>query len=125
MCGIVYCEKRGQEAAPFCIQRKRWIMAREFAKAFYGSAAWKKCRAAYIAYRKSIDGGMCESCHEKPGYIVHHKTEIQPWNIDDPEVTLNFHNLKYDCHICHNKENNKDIVEGLVEYEFTPDGDVL
>lgn len=100
-------------------------MAREFAKAFYSSAAWKKCRAAYIAQRKSIDGGMCETCHEKPGYIVHHKTELQPWNIDDPDVALSFSNLKYDCHICHNKENRKDEVDGLVQYTFDESGEAV
>lgn len=100
-------------------------MAREFAKAFYNSSKWKKCRLGYIAHRKSIDGGMCESCRERPGYIVHHKIELQPWNINNPDVALNFENLKYDCHICHNKENNKDIVNGLVDYEFTVDGDIV
>ena len=55
-------------------------MAREFAKAFYKSKEWLKVRAAYIAKRKSIDGGLCESCHEKPGYIVHHKIELTPEN---------------------------------------------
>lgn len=100
-------------------------MAREFAKAFYSSRQWKKCRESYIAKRRAIDGGMCETCHDKPGYIVHHKIELQPWNINNPDVALNFNNLKYDCHICHNKENNKDVVEGLVDYDFGPDGEVM
>lgn len=99
-------------------------MAKEFAKSFYNSAEWKKCRRSYIAYRRGVDGGMCESCHEKPGYIVHHKEELQPWNINDPDITLGFDNLKYDCHICHNKENCKDEVEGLAEYVFLENGEV-
>ncbi len=99
-------------------------MAREFAKAFYNSTAWKKCRAAYIAYRQRIDGGMCESCHDAPGYIVHHKIELTPENIHDPEISLNFRNLKYDCHVCHQKENAGDGVPGLVQYEFSPDGEI-
>ena len=65
-------------------------MAREFAKSFYNSAAWKKCRLAYIAYRKRVDGGMCESCHEVAGYIVHHKTELTPENINNPDIALGF-----------------------------------
>lgn len=103
----------------------KYSMAREFAKQFYNSARWKKCRSSYISYRRSIDGGMCETCHEVPGYIVHHKEELQPWNINDPDVTLNFDNLKYDCHICHNKENKGEVVEGLADYAFTEDGDVV
>lgn len=99
-------------------------MAREFAKAFYAGKAWKRCRAAYIARREAADGGMCESCHGRPGYIVHHKVELSPWNINDPDVTLNHDNLKYDCHICHNREGRGgDRVEGLVAYEFSADGE--
>lgn len=98
-------------------------MAKEFAKAFYNSTAWKKCRTAYIAYRQRVDGGMCESCHEVPGYIVHHKIELTPENINDPDIALNFGNLKYDCHVCHQRENANEI-SGLVKYSFTPDGEM-
>ncbi len=82
-------------------------MAREFAKAFYNSKQWKECRRAYIAQRMAADGGMCETCHEVP------------------EITLNFSNLKYDCHVCHQKEN-KGEMEGVhfVQYGFTEEGEV-
>ncbi|MEC2597285.1 HNH endonuclease, partial [Bacillus cereus] len=36
-------------------------MAKEYAKRFYKSTAWKKCRGAYIA--ATLDG-MCEHCKE-------------------------------------------------------------
>lgn len=36
-------------------------MAREFAKKFYNSKAWRKCRTTYIEHRVAIDGGMCET----------------------------------------------------------------
>lgn len=101
-------------------------MAREFAKAFYSSAAWKKCRAAYISHRQSVDGGLCEECHDRAGYIVHHKTELTPENIGNPDVTLSFSNLKYVCLDCHNREHGycaEDI--GLVRYCFTADGDIV
>lgn len=100
-------------------------MAKEFAKVFYNSKEWKRCRAAYIAHRVSIDGGMCETCHEVPGYIVHHKEELTPENINNPDVALSFDNLKYDCHVCHNKENKKEEVEGLVKVDFDEDGNVI
>lgn len=100
-------------------------MAKEFAKPFYNSGQWKKCRAAYIKYRESIDGGLCESCHERTGYIVHHKTELNPENINDPNISLDFRNLKYDCHICHNKEESKGNALGLVTYTFGEDGDII
>lgn len=72
----------------------------------------------------AADGGMCESCHERPGYIVHHKKELTPWNINDPDIALNHGNLKYDCHACHNKERGRqDVADGLVGYVFDADGE--
>lgn len=102
-------------------------MAREFSKAFYKSGAWKKCRAGYISYRKSVDGGLCESCHERPGYIVHHKEELTPENINNPDIALGFNNLKYDCIECHNRENGRGAGEtpGLVQYVFGKDGEII
>lgn len=75
-------------------------MAREFSKAFYNSAAWRKCRDAYVQSRF----GMCERCPE-PGLIVHHKIVLSPENINDPFVTLNWDNLELLCLDCHNREH--------------------
>lgn len=80
-------------------------MAKEFAKAFYKSKAWLKCRESYIAEREAIDGGICETCHEQPGYIVHHKILLAPDNINNPDISLNHSFLKYDCKDCHDKED--------------------
>lgn len=78
-------------------------MAKEFAKAFYKSKKWKDCRAGYIAERKSIDGGMCERCHEAPGYIVHHKIVLTNGNINNPDITLNADNFEFLCKQCHDE----------------------
>jgi 5-methylcytosine-specific restriction protein A len=88
-------------------------MAQEFAKAFYNSTAWKKCRASYIAsvYHQ------CERCANGTiGYIVHHKILLTQHNIDDPTVTLNHDNLEYLCQDCHNREHNsgQTVANGLV-----------
>ena len=87
-------------------------MAKEFAKAFYKSKAWQKCRDAYIAERIAIDGGLCEECQEELGYIVHHKILLTPGNINDPDIALNYDHLKYVCKRCHDYEEahfvNKD-----------------
>lgn len=80
-------------------------MAHEYAVSFYQSRAWKNCRKSFIANRVSIDGGICEVCKKDLGHIVHHKTYITPDNINNPETTLNFNNLAYVCHDCHNKEH--------------------
>lgn len=79
-------------------------MAKEFAKIFYKSPEWRKCRESYIAKRKAIDGGMCETCHERLGYYVHHKVLLTPDNITDPMVTLNHDLLEYACKHCHDRK---------------------
>lgn len=76
-------------------------MAKEFAKSFYNSKEWKKCKASYI---KSVHG-LCERC-DKRGYIVHHKKELTPNNINDPNITLSHGNLEYLCLDCHNAEHD-------------------
>lgn len=54
-------------------------MAKEWAKDFYKSSAWKKCREGFI---KSVYG-LCQRCG-KPGHIVHHKEVLTQQNINDP-----------------------------------------
>ena len=68
---------------------------------FYKTRSWERCRAAYIARRHGIDGGLCEICRENLGVIVHHKIHLNARNMHDPEVTLNQDNLQYVCHHCH------------------------
>ena len=80
-------------------------MAREFAKAFYRSQAWKKARGAYIDERCAVDGGLCELCQEEPGTEVHHKIFLRPENIDDENITLNPENFMLLCFDCHQREH--------------------
>lgn len=76
-------------------------MAKEFAKSFYKSKAWKQCRAAYAA---SV-GGLCERCLRNgivtAGEIVHHKIHVTPGTINDPSVLLSWSNLELVCRECH------------------------
>lgn len=76
-------------------------MAKEFAKAFYNSKKWWKCKQSYINKRIMIDGGLCEECRQKPGYIVHHKINLTSDNISNPEISLNHKLLEYVCKDCH------------------------
>lgn len=78
---------------------------KEFAKHFYKSKTWQRCRQAFIAERIIIDGGLCQRCYTAPGYIVHHKVHLTPKNINNPNITLNHSNLEYVCHDCHNDEH--------------------
>lgn len=82
-------------------------MAKEFAKKFYSSGAWVNCRNGYAAYR----GYLCENCLAKgiykSGEQVHHIIELDPTNIDNPEISLSWDNLKLLCRDCHAKEHSK------------------
>ena len=81
-------------------------MARDFAEAFYKSDEWQSCRDSYISSRIAVDGGICERCHDKLGYIVHHKKHLDAVNIHDPNVALCHDNLEYLCLDCHNLEHH-------------------
>lgn len=76
-------------------------MAKPWAIPFYNSQQWRRCRDAYIRERRRIDGGVCQVCRENLGYIVHHKIPLTPENITDPDITLNWDNLSYECKPCH------------------------
>ncbi len=95
---------------------------KEFAKAFYKSKEWERCRAGYIKYV----GGLCERCLSRgdivPGLIVHHKCYLTPENITDPATTLSYDNLELLCLDCHNKEH---ITKREQRYEIRPDGKVI
>lgn len=78
-------------------------MAKEWAKPFYNGKKWNKCKDGYKQIRLLIDGGLCEVCHKEPGYIVHHKIPLTRDNINNPEVSLNYDNLSYECKSCHDK----------------------
>ena len=76
-------------------------MAREFAKQFYHSQAWKNTQAAYVKQA----GGLCERCLRNglitAGVIVHHKIHLTPQNISNPDVSLAWDNLQLLCRECH------------------------
>ena len=98
-------------------------MAKEYAKQFYKSTAWIKCRASYI---KKVFG-LCERC-EAPGKIVHHKKHITRNNINDPNITLNHDNLEYLCLDCHNKHhrfNRKKSRCTKKGFKFNSDGEFV
>lgn len=78
-------------------------MSRAFARKFYGSKAWQTCRNEYAKQAHYL----CEECLKqgiyRPGEIVHHKIELDPINIERPEIALSFNNLELLCRDCHAK----------------------
>lgn len=95
-------------------------MAKDFAKKFYTSKAWRDCRNAFFIYRH----GLCNRCGGA-GKIVHHKIVLNPFNINDPDVSLNFTNLELLCQDCHNKEHHEKYSPTAEGLTFNVDGDLV
>lgn len=97
-------------------------MAKDFSKAFYNSAKWKKCRKAYLSVYP-----YCNRCASlgivEPAVHVHHKIYLTQENITNPDITLNWDNLEGLCHNCHTQEHlgKNDVRYGLM---FDSDGNL-
>lgn len=72
-------------------------MARDYAKSFYLSKVWVKCRPAFMRSKNFC----CERCG-RLATIVHHKKYINELNINNPDITLEWDNLQALCTECHN-----------------------
>ncbi len=100
-------------------------MARDFAKKFYNSKAWKKCREAY---KQSVNG-LCERCLKNGKYVVgdevHHKICLTPENINNPDITLSFENLELLCSSCHSIEHNEKYSPVREGFGFDENGDLI
>lgn len=95
-------------------------MAKDYAKSFYNSRAWKDTQAAYMASQYYI----CERCGGV-ARIVHHIQYITPQNINDPNITLSWDNLEALCIDCHNAEHMSKggaCAEGL---RFNSNGEIV
>lgn len=75
-------------------------MAKDYARSFYNSKAWRDTQAAYMESHNYV----CERCGNV-ARIVHHIRYISPQNINDPNITLNWDNLCALCIDCHNAEH--------------------
>ena len=98
-------------------------MSKDFSRKFYSSQAWNNCRTAYMQHVHHL----CERCLAngimKPAAIVHHKIELTPDNIDNPNITLGFDNLEAVCRECHGKIH--DLYQRKRRYIIMDDGSVV
>ena len=90
-------------------------LAKEFARHFYASKAWKDCRESYIVAVHNL----CETCKDRgivrPGKILHHIIYLSPDNINDMSISLNHDLLRYECQRCHNIEHHGEDMEVVRE----------
>ena len=94
-------------------------MARDFAKQFYRSKAWRQARA--LALRR--DMFTCRDCGGR-ATEVHHVRELSPDNIDNPEIALGLDNLMSLCTACHSARTAGACDLGE-DYAFDVDGQVV
>lgn len=94
-------------------------MAREFAKAFYDSAAWRRARAKAM----ETSNHLCAECLRKGlirgADVVHHVIPITPENINDKYITLAQKNLRPLCTDCHAAAHQQ-----KRRYEIRQDGSI-
>lgn len=102
-------------------------MAQAWARIFYASSPWLKCRDSFISKRRAIDGGLCQDCREKLGEIAHHwPVPLTAQNIGDVGIALNHRNLRWVCHRCHDLYPGHGVAKPLTPLvQFDENGDVL
>ena len=75
---------------------------RSIPQAFYHSPAWRAVRATYLQQHP-----LCEDCLAAGRYVpaehVHHIVWLTPDNYTNPEISLNWKNLRAVCIDCHNR----------------------
>ena len=101
-------------------------MAREFARKFYNSSEWQRCRERYIQLMPKYKRGLCELCYKDGTHVrgeeLHHKIFLTPNNINDRSITLDHDNLILLCRECHKKIHVK---RREKKYEFDKDGNII
>jgi len=77
---------------------------------FYKTYAWQKVRQQAL----SRSGYLCEEClkngiYNSENLFVHHIINLNPSNIDNPEIALNVGNLKVVCKAHHEMEHHSNV----------------
>lgn len=95
-------------------------MAKDFAKAFYQSKAWKSIRQEVLRDAHYT----CSECDASRATEVHHIIELTPDNINNIYISLNKDNLRALCWQCHDKitKGYGDVADG---YVFDSEGNVI
>lgn len=98
-------------------------MAKEWAKPFYNSAAWKSTRKMVLMQC----GYTCEMCGNH-ATEVHHEVELTPDNIHDQSISLNPKLLHPLCGECHKKitleQKGIKLLDCDTDYCFDADGNL-
>lgn len=97
-------------------------MARAVDISFYKAKRWKDCRKAYLQANP-----LCERCLAKvpaeynASKYVHHVTELNADNVNDPKIAYGFDNLQALCFSCHEEIHERKVKR---RYKVEPDGSI-
>jgi 5-methylcytosine-specific restriction endonuclease McrA len=69
---------------------------------FYNSMQWRRVSKLFLKSKHYI----CERCGGV-GELAHHKIRLDRFNVNKPEIALNFDNLECLCLSCHNSEHGE------------------
>lgn len=94
-------------------------MAKQWAKSFYNSKAWKSVRAV-VLHRDMFTCQLCDGRATE----VHHIIELDADNINDKHISLNPENLRSLCGSCH-KAITKSANECDENFFFDEDGQLV
>lgn len=83
---------------------------KDYARSFYQSKAWHEVSTLYMCSRNYV----CERCGGV-AVICHHRQYITPWNINNPDITLNLDNLESLCQECHNQEHSAKVSRAIFD----------
>lgn len=79
---------------------------RSIPQSFYHSPAWRAVRATYLQQHP-----LCEDCLAAGRYVpaehVHHIVWLTADNYTNPEISLNWKNLRALCQPCHTRAHSK------------------
>ena len=81
-------------------------MAQEFSRHIYASQKWQRLRLRLIAGSNGICT-MCNGSFASEYLRVHHKTELNEFNITDANMVYGEDNLQVVCSGCHNKLHDR------------------
>ena len=94
-------------------------MAKDWAKAFYNSDAWKYTRKSVL----KRDCFTCSYCEARANE-VHHIQELTAENVNDVNISLNPDNLISLCSECH-KKITKGSTDCEQDYYFDENGQLV
>ena len=87
---------------------------------FYNSPKWRRVSKTFLKSKYYI----CERCGGV-GEVAHHKTYLDRWNVNNPQIALSMDNLECLCYGCHNAEHGSAGAATAAGIGFDREGNII